>query len=212
MDTLAVITDLLKLDLTQRSPIEIPNFGRDNLALLFCRLGFTKGVEVGVEQGIYTEILCQANPNAEIHGVDPWLVYPEYREHISQENIDVLYLKAKTRLQQFPNCILWRGFSSEVVKEFKDNSLDFVYIDANHTLQFVIQDIAEWSRKIRKGGIIAGHDYRLNKPDPYRNHTVQAVQAWTNAYHINPWFILGTKAIREGEVRDRPRSWMWVKA
>lgn len=42
---------------------------------------------------------------------------------------------------------------------YKDSSLDFVFIDAEHKYEFVIQDIRHWLPKVRKGGIIAGHDY-----------------------------------------------------
>lgn len=212
MDTLQYIVERFGLDLNvKRYPIAIPNFGRDGLAALFCELGFQAGAEIGVEQGLYTEVLCRANPNAEIHAVDSWAKYPEYREHVTQEKIDQLHQNAIERLQPFPHCKLHKGYSVDVARQFEAGSLDFVYIDANHTLEHVIQDISEWSKRVRRGGIISGHDYRINKPDPYRNHTIPAVHAWTDAYQIRPWFVLGTKDIQEGEVRDRPRSWMWVK-
>jgi hypothetical protein len=34
-----------------------------------------------------------------------------------------------------------------------------VYIDANHTHEEVKKDIQAWLPKIKKGGIISGHDY-----------------------------------------------------
>lgn len=49
--------------------------------------------------------------------------------------------------------------SVEASKLYKDGSLDFVFIDACHETDFVKADIAAWSPKIRKGGVIAGHDY-----------------------------------------------------
>ena len=36
-------------------------------------------------------------------------------------------------------------------------------------------------------------------------------ECWLQAYHLRPLFLLGTKAIVPGEVRDRPRSWAYVK-
>ena len=41
------------------------------------------------------------------------------------------------------------------------NELDLVYIDADHGYQAVKDDIKAWMPKIRKGGIICGHDYTL---------------------------------------------------
>jgi predicted O-methyltransferase YrrM len=43
--------------------------------------------------------------------------------------------------------------------QFKDFSLDFVYIDADHSYAYVRRDIALWTPKVRIGGWIGGHDY-----------------------------------------------------
>jgi hypothetical protein len=40
-----------------------------------------------------------------------------------------------------------------------DNSVDFVFIDADHTYEGVLEDIKAWLPKIKKGGWIGGHDY-----------------------------------------------------
>ena len=52
--------------------IEIPNMGRADLAALFAELKFKKGVEVGVEQGLYSEVLLKANPKLHLYSIDPW--------------------------------------------------------------------------------------------------------------------------------------------
>jgi hypothetical protein len=62
------------------------------------------------------------------------------------------------------------------------------------------------------GGIVAGHDYCSRKGKGYSLHVIEAVNAWTQSYRIEPWFVIGRKDVHEGEKRDRPRSWMWVKA
>jgi cephalosporin hydroxylase len=49
--------------------------------------------------------------------------------------------------------------STDASKEFENKSLDFVFIDANHLYECVLQDIKAWLPKIKDGGIIAGHDY-----------------------------------------------------
>jgi len=45
------------------------------------------------------------------------------------------------------------------VKRFKDEELDFVYIDGNHEYSNVKKDIQLWYPKIKKGAYIAGDDY-----------------------------------------------------
>ena len=209
MDTLNHILSKYNLDIARRMPSEIANVGRDDLAILFAELGFSVGVEVGVERGVYTEVLCRANPQAKIYGVDAWQHYDEYRDHVSQEKLDGFYEDAAQRLAPY-DCELIRKFSLEAARDFEPESLDFVYIDGNHSLEYVIEDISRWSKRVRPDGIVSGHDYRKSKTS-YVAHVVHAVQAYTDAYRIRPWFVLGRKAIVQGEVRDRNRSWMWVK-
>jgi hypothetical protein len=55
--------------------------------------------------------------------------------------------------------IMIRAKSEIAADIFPDNSLDFVYIDANHAYQYVVQDIQLWYPKVKPGGYICGHDY-----------------------------------------------------
>lgn len=220
MDTLEYILKLYDLKIPRHSePIEIPDMGRDkcinprrpDLATLFHVLGFKVGAEVGTEAGKYAEILCSRNPDLRLYCIDKYEDYPFYRDYINKQNIlnDARAIW-KNRMAPY-NAALIEGYSMDVVKTFADGSLDFVYIDANHELPFVTEDIFYWSRKVRAGGIIAGHDFYETKSVNSRCHVIPAVFAYTRAFWIKPWFIIGTKAIEENEVRDRSRSWMWVK-
>jgi hypothetical protein len=212
VNTLDYIVDRYKLNLNVRAmPVEIPNVGRDNLTKLFAELDFKSGLELGVEEGLYTEILCRENPQAMIYGVDPWRSYPGYREHVSQTQLDGFYEGTRKRLVPYGNYKLIKKFSMEAVHDFEDESLDFVYLDGNHTLKYIINDLIEWSKKVRKGGIVSGHDYRKSRRMVTLNHVPYAVECYTQSYRIRPWFVLGRKAKIEGEVRDGSRSWMWVK-
>lgn len=211
VNTLDYIVQKFKLNPDQRQPVEIPNTDRNTLASLFGELGFKMGAEIGVELGIYAETLCKRNPGVHLYAVDAWAAYAGYRDHVSQGKLDGFYEQVKERLAPY-HCELIREFSMDAVKRFAPNSLDFVYIDANHEFRYVAEDLAEWSKVVRPGGIVAGHDYcKRTVSQPYSCHVVEVVQAYTQAYHIRPWFVLGSKDIREGELRDRPRSWMWVK-
>jgi predicted O-methyltransferase YrrM len=51
------------------------------------------------------------------------------------------------------------GDSSKVHDQFEDESLDFVFIDGDHSYNGVKKDLKGWFPKIKNGGIIAGHDY-----------------------------------------------------
>lgn len=181
-------------------PIDIP-IGRDDLARLFAELDFKTGAEIGVEEGAYTEVLCRENPQATIYAIDAWMAYKGYREHVSQDKLNGFYTNALKRVSGL-NCRVLREFSMDAARKFDDGELDFVYIDANHDFQFVVNDLAEWQKKVRAGGIVAGHDYRKTKNNmPF--HVIQATQAFTSAYRISPWFVL------RGD--HRAASFMWIK-
>jgi predicted O-methyltransferase YrrM len=52
-----------------------------------------------------------------------------------------------------------KQLSWEAAKLFDDNSVDFVFLDADHSYESVKKDIESWLPKIKKGGMISGHDY-----------------------------------------------------
>ena len=62
------------------------------------------------------------------------------------------------------------------------NNLDLVYIDAAHDYDSVKQDILTWLPKIKKGGFIAGHDYRY---DPNIGVYEAVNDIFVNDYKIN---------------------------
>lgn len=212
-ETLDWIKNKFEVDITQPL-VEIPNTDREVLANMFRILKFTKGVEIGVERGLYSEVLCKNNPDLHLFSVDAWTAYKEYRDHVTQDKLDDIYEEAKERLKPY-HAELVKGFSMDVVKSFPDNYFDFVYIDGNHEYQHVVDDIVQWTKKVRAGGIVAGHDYirrkATHKKQEYLMHVIPAVHGYVDAYQIKPLFILGRKAKVEGELRDSPRSWFFVK-
>lgn len=202
-NTLNYLTKKWGIKEGQKNPIEIANMDRYGLATLFAELKFKKGVEIGVLFGRYSKILCEANPKLKLYSIDPWLSYNEYKDLTTQKNFDKLYERTKSNLAPY-NCKIIRAKSMDAVKNFADNSIDFVYIDGNHEFASETNDIHEWSKKVRFGGIISGHDYRKYR---YRSfsHSYEVVHAYTSAYRINPWFITSSNK------KDPIRSWFWVK-
>lgn len=210
VNTLGYIMDKYKLDREQRSPIEIPNIGRVALAFLFAELGFKLGVEIGVRDGTYSAMLMKANRNLELYGVDPYEPHRGYRDIVRQSSFDGYLEAAHWKLDRFESYHFMREYSKEALSNFRDNSLDFVYIDGDHSFEEVTFDVSQWSKKVRPGGIVSGDDYFKHKGRA-KIHVYQAVNGYTDAYGIKPWFVLGSKAMNPGEVRDHGRSWMWVK-
>jgi len=202
MDTLKYITKKYKLDLNVKPPIHLFDMGRNDLAKLFAELGFASGAEIGVLFGRYSKILCEANPKLKLYSIDPWLSYKEYFDLTPQKDFDLLYETTKQNLATF-NCKIIRKKSMDAVKDFPDNSLDFVYIDGNHEFASEANDIHEWSKKVRTGGIISGHDY-IQYRKASVSHSYEVINAYTAAYVINPWFVIGRNV-------DTIRSWFFIK-
>ncbi len=194
--------------------IEIPDCSRDDLPGFFKEMGFKVGVEVGVYKGEYTKLLCGAG--LQIYAVDPYMAYDDYDEKHRdfQARQDYLYARLKKVMAPFPNCTIVRKTSMDAVKDFENGSLDFVYIDGHHGFKYVAEDLWEWSKKVRKGGIVSGHDYALarkkNQHDPYVLHARYVLDAYVKAFRIAPFFVLGRHNAPEGEKRDKWRSWMFI--
>ena len=210
-DALSYLVEKYVINLNVTSPIEIPNVGRDSLPHIFREVGFTVGAEIGVERGLYTKQLVKANPNLQMFAIDPWITYKGYTSAWNNDIFEDFYLTTQERLKGY-NVHFIRSFSMDALANFEDGQLDFVYIDGNHALPFVAQDIAGWDKKVRSGGIVAGHDYTQAR----RNRTTkvdvkEAVHAYTKDENISPWFLLGSEGKMPGEVRDNSRTWLWVK-
>lgn len=193
------------------APAEIPNVGRDDLPHFFVEMGYKVGAEIGVLRGEFTEKFCQAG--LKMYAIDPWKNYLDYHRHPHEEPYEMMYEMTKKRLTPY-DCTIIRKTSMEAAESFKANSLDFVYIDGNHKLRHVIDDIYEWSLRVRSGGAICGHDYQFNSNSPlshYACHVPHAVKLYTQVWNIPSWYILGEYRAAKGEKRDKHRSWMWIK-
>ena len=200
--TLNYIIKKYNIDTTKPSPISI-SISRDDLAKLFAELKFKKGAEIGVERGIYSEVLCRSNPNLTLYCIDPWKAYKGYIEHTTQKTLDEIYEDALDRLKNY-SCQIIRDFSENAYKKFDNGSLDFVYIDGNHDAAHVKQDIKLWIPKVKRGGIISGHNFaRYKGRYGLYNQIKDTVTKYANALSINPWFALRSPGEHS--------SWMWVK-
>ena len=195
------------------------NMSRDELGNIIKSLGGKEGVEVGVYKGAYTKALLDAG--LKVYGVDPWKAFKgQGRTQRVQDRQDFLYGHAQRYLKEYIDkgqCELVRKTSMEALDDFKDKSLDFVYIDGDHTFGHVGQDIYQWSKKVKTGGVVAGHDYFLT-PVQARNvwcHVRVLVDAWVTLYDIRQWFLIGNTMTLETMKHEADRgdlywSWFWL--
>ena len=184
------------VDLIQPSPIRVPGFSRKHLALLFNSLDFHKGAEIGVDLGRHAFNLCKRISGLQLLCVDPYAPDRRNPRALEPDKYSGRFRRAQEKLAGY-NVVWMRQMSMDAVREIDDESLDFVYIDGNHMFDYVMTDLIEWSKKVRLGGIVSGHDYYN-----FRNGgVVPAVDAYTKAHKIKEWFVLGEKS----------PSFLWAK-
>jgi hypothetical protein len=208
----------------ESGPTVLP-IDRYGLPRLWRKFGALTVAEIGVSKGRFTREICKIMPSAKVYGIDPWSAYDEYVErkgHRGQQALSRHYEEAKARLAPFQNCELIKAMSLDAAATFADNSLDAIFIDANHSFAHCIADIAAWTPKVKPGGMITGHDYwnsadgfgylRLpikqfikNLTDVEERQVCQvkyAVDAWVAAQGIDVWYLSGS---------DDCSSWAWIK-
>jgi hypothetical protein len=219
MGTLRRVGKILGVDTKQQSPIFLREKSRTkDLPRLFKKLGFKVGAEIGSMKGWYASFLFAYITGLKLYCIDPWEEYDEFVEshQTGQVKLNECFELAQQRLKG-RNVEFIRKYSMDAVKDFKDESLDFVYIDANHTFEYAVEDIAQWSKKVRKDGIVAGHDYwtsiemkKLWIENPTKLErlklcqTKDAVDAWVKANQISPLFVI------EEKTSFKSPSWFYV--
>ena len=62
-------------------------------------------------------------------------------------------------IRDLPRVTFVKGYSDTCAEQFADESVDLIFIDADHSQEGVAKDLTAWLPKIRRGGVIAGHDY-----------------------------------------------------
>ena len=71
-----------------------------------------------------------------------------------------------------------KAYSRDAVKKFKNESLDWVYIDTTHYYKAVLADLNNWMPKIKKGGYLCGDDFMIK--DQHAFGVIEAVHAFLN--------------------------------
>ena len=154
-----------------------------------------KAVEVGCWKGRATSAFKFEIPKDQfkLYCVDPFLGSAEHKEYLQGSSTRADFEKNLRDRGVLDSVSVVEKYSAEAAKDFEDNSLDLVFIDAEHDYDNVKLDILSWTPKLKSGGIICGHDY----PEPNKK---------------NAGFEELAQAVNE-EVRDSNNfnefSWVW---
>jgi len=127
------------------------------------------GAEIGVWRGDMAYKLLKRLQNLTLYLVDRWEApppddsfysLPTQISRLPDECFKQALTVTKQKVCRYRNRVrVLQGHSVEMAGRVEDGSLDFAFIDADHTYEGCLADIRAWYPKVRPGGLIGGHDY-----------------------------------------------------
>jgi hypothetical protein len=127
-------------------------------------------VEVGVWKGDFArEILEHCEKLEKYYMIDPWATLPDWNKpfNVDTKMFEEVYAEAMKKVAfASEKVIVLRGRTKEVIEKIPEESLDFAYIDGDHTLRGITIDLIRLLPKIKKNGLIAGDDFT---PNPWQH-------------------------------------------
>ena len=120
---------------------------RDVLVGLVRDRGWKRGAELGLASGQTFELLLRTFPDLHMIGVDRSIHHPR------RDRVREIVRQYRDRATHY-ECL-----TSVAAANVETASLDFVFVDADHSYEGAKQDILRWFPKLREGGVMLGHDY-----------------------------------------------------
>ena len=123
---------------------------------------WTHGAELGLWDGRTYLYLLNECPDLNLIGVDCWQdngIYTGTDKDGNVWNHAQHEIKVRQGARQFgPRATLYKAFTTAAARFVENASLDFIFIDADHSEQAVKQDIFFWKPKLKRTGMLSGHD------------------------------------------------------
>jgi hypothetical protein len=177
---------------------------RNELGGFLNKRGLTgKFVEVGTLHGGYASEILKTW-KGHLYCVDPWRNQEKtvYNDQANDQDMDAVWAEVNAGIGRNPNCTLIRMMGLNAVGKFADGELDGVYIDANHAVGAVRDDIAAWWPKVKIGGIVSGHDFFMRYDDTGNCDAMTAVLELCEAIGVrvhvtwcSSWWIVKTELL-----------------
>ena len=164
MNNLPNPKDLIKSGAQFAYPIQWPRW--EVISVFITQFNWKVGVEIGVNEGETVFEIAKSNPKLKMYGVDPYKVQQEnilYERNISQKyndtSLNIIRRKMLKEAFRYPNLEIIVDNSINASKQFDKESIDFVFIDGDHSYESVKNDIKYWEPIVKENGLIMGHDY-----------------------------------------------------
>jgi hypothetical protein len=164
--------------------------------------------EIGVAQGDFAAVMLAKCAPTKLHLIDPWRGYeiggddgararflaaveergggaPPPALHTSAED-DQKFQAVQDRFKGDARVQFHRAYSYRAAAALPDKHFDFVYLDGDHTYEYVLRDLFDYAAKIKDDGLILGHDYF---EDAFAAKENYAVISAVNAFLARSGFI-----------------------
>lgn len=155
--------------------------------------GYQVGAELGVAAAGHVEEILKHPEITRLFGVDSYQHRDDYDDamNMPQERFEELYGYVLRFTAQYGNRFkLIRKSTLDASYEIADGSLDFVYVDADHSYAACKADLATWLPKLRRGGMMSGHDFNF----PGVLHAVQEVATDLHLEAESNWWFIPLEA------------------
>lgn len=173
-----IIRDLLSLEIRRKKKVWEPFMKKYNCKTI---------CEIGVCLGVNFDLMIKHNPRVAV-AIDSWVndgIVGRNDVAFPQEELNKQYADFKKAMADKPFVKIYREYSFDAVKHFRDNYFDFIYIDADHTYSACLRDIKDWYPKVKKGGVLLGDDYRVAKlKTGVEFGVIRAVQTFTKKNNL----------------------------
>jgi predicted O-methyltransferase YrrM len=165
--------------------------GRGLLPFIQELTGEIVGCEIGVCHGFTTEYFLKNTPTIKkVYVVDNYPAFVDWDgTRITAERQEVTKRLCKSKLEKFGDKVVFAYESSVTFAQtLEDDSLDYVFVDGDHSYEATLADIQNYWPKVKKGGIFAGHDINLTSVDNavkefFKETPVKVVEN-------NAWFLI----------------------
>jgi predicted O-methyltransferase YrrM len=153
-----------------------------------------------------------------LYGIDNWgyVADPRYEKRNEDDGPYRMTLENLKPHIETGKYIVVKKTSMDALVDIPDLSLDFVFIDADHRYNSVKEDVDGWSKKVRMGGIVSGHDYYESTPGKYvgknAKYALGVIKAVDEFIQKTGYTLQIIDWDRENPDRDsRPPCWFFKK-
>lgn len=136
-------------------------------------MNYKVGAEIGVDTGDFSWNLLNNTTLNKLYCVDNWM--DNFGSDFRPGAYDPVGVnrkqKAVERLIEFAGRFsIIHEDSFNAAQNIDNESLDFCYIDGDHSLEGIYVDLYTWIHKVKKGGVIAGHDFKDGRNSGMKNY------------------------------------------